>query len=115
MFRREIEMRRSAQFNRAKSDTAVETLKFRTDHPPFDSAEPRESAVKPRERSPGFVRSVNDERLLLLAQEHQAQRMIDICIGQKNTCDRSVARCIAAWLQSRRAFDLPGQIRRCVY
>ena len=103
------------QFNRTKSDTAVQTLKIRTNLSPFDSAEPRESAVKPRERSSGFVRSVNDERLLLLAQEQQAQRMIDICIGQKNTCDRSVARCIAARLQSRGAFDLPGQIRRGVY
>src|SRR5215468_8552547 len=41
--------------------------------------------------------------------------MIDICIGQKNACDRSVARYVALWLQSRRAFDLLGQIRRGVY
>src|SRR5215472_1654757 len=77
------------QFNRAKSHTVVQSLKIRFDLPPFDSAEPRESAVKPCERRSGFVRSVNDERLLLLAQEQQAQRMIDICVRQKNTCDRS--------------------------
>ena len=86
-------------------------MKFRGYTTPFDSAEPRDRAVKPFERSSGLVRSVNDERLVLLAQEQQAQRMIDICVGQKNTCDRSVARCIAARLQPRRAFDLPGQVR----
>src|SRR4029077_4405441 len=84
----------TGQFNRSKCQAGVERLKFRSHRAPIDSAEPRESAVKPCERSSGFVRSVNDERLLLLAQEHQAQRMIDICIGQKDTCDRSVARCI---------------------
>src|SRR5438552_3613428 len=103
------------QFNRAKPETAVQRLKSRTDLPPFDSAEPRKSAVKPREHSSGFIRSVNDKRLLLLAQEQQAQCMIDICISQKNARDRSIARCIAARLQSRRVFDLPWQIRRGVY
>jgi hypothetical protein len=99
------------QFNRSKCQSGVQRLKFRSRRPPFDSAKPRQSAVKPRERSLGFVRSVNDDRLFLLAQEQQAQRMIDICIGQKNACDRSVARCIAARLQPRCAFDLPGQVR----
>ena len=66
------------QLDRPKPDTAVQSLKIRTDLPPFDSAEPRERVVKPRERSSGFVRRVNDERLFLLAQEQQAQRMIDI-------------------------------------
>ena len=40
--------------------------------------------------------------------------MIDIGIGQKNACDRSVAEWSGARLQSRRAFDLSGQIRRRV-
>ena len=66
------------QVDRSKFDTAVQPLKIRTDLPPFDSAEPRERVVKPRERSSGFTRRVNDERLFLLAQEQQAQRMIDI-------------------------------------
>ena len=105
----------TGQFNRSKCQAGVQRLKFRSHRTPFDSAEARESAVKPCERSSCFVRSVNDERLLLLAQEQQAQRMIDICVGQKNTCDRSVARCIAVRLQMLRAFDLPGQVRRCVY
>src|SRR5512133_1883419 len=84
----------AGQFNRSKCQAGVERLKFRSHRAPFDSAEPRQSAVKPRERSLGFVRSINDELLLLFAQEQQAQRMIDICVGQKNTGDRSVARCI---------------------
>ena len=66
------------QVDRPTPDTAVQLLKIRTDLPPFDSAEPRERVVKPRERSSGFARRVNDERLFLLAQEQQAQRMIDI-------------------------------------
>src|SRR5882762_9195924 len=101
------------QFNGSKCQVGVQRLKSRSHLPPLDSAEARENAVKPRERSSCFVSSVNDERLLLLAHEQQAQRMIDICVGQKNTCDRSVARSIAARLQRRRAFDLPGQVRRC--
>ena len=81
----------AGQFDRSKRQAGVQRLKFRSRRTPFDPAEPRESAVKPCERSSCFVRSVNDERLFLLAQEQQAQRMIDICVGQKNTCDRSVA------------------------
>src|SRR5215204_6062902 len=73
------------QFNRSKCQAGVHNLKFRSHRAPFDSAEPGESAVKPCERSLGFSRSVDDERFLLLAQEQQAQRMIDICVGQKNT------------------------------
>src|SRR5580765_4458759 len=51
------------QFNRAKCQAGVHRLKFRSHRTPFDSAEPRESAVNPCEGSSGFVRSVNDERL----------------------------------------------------
>ncbi len=40
--------------------------------------------------------------------------MVDVGICQKNACDRSVARRVAAGLQLRHAFDLPGQIGRCV-
>ena len=90
-------------------------MKFGSHGAPFDSAEARESAVKPCERSSCFVRSVNDERLFLLAQEQQAQSMIDICVGQKDTRDRSVPWTVAARLQFRRAFDLPGQIRGGIY
>ena len=38
--------------------------------------------------------------------------MVDIGIGQKNACNPAVAEWSGAWLQSRRAFDLPRQIRR---
>ena len=69
-----------------------ERLEFRSHNAPFDSAEARESAVKPCKDSSCFVSSVNDERFVLLAQEQQAQRMINIWVGQKNTCDRRVAR-----------------------
>ena len=68
----------AGQFNRSKCQAGVQRLKFRSRRPPFDSAEARERAVKPCERSSGFVCRVNDERFLLLAQEQQAQRMIDI-------------------------------------
>jgi len=40
--------------------------------------------------------------------------MIDVGICQKNACNWSVAWRITAGLQSRHAFDLPGQIRRRV-
>src|SRR5438552_18262885 len=102
------------QFNRAKPETAVQRLKSRTDLPPFDSAEPRKSAVKPREHSSGFIRSVNDKRLLLLAQEQQAQCMIDICISQKNARYRSISRCFSSRLQTRRVIDLSWYISRAV-
>jgi len=105
----------AVQFNRSKCHAGVQRLKFRSHRTPFDSAEPRDRAVKPCQRSSGFVRGVNDKRFLLLTQEQQAQRMIDICVGQQNTCDRSVSRCIVARLQPRPPFDLQGQIRRCVY
>jgi hypothetical protein len=38
------------QFDCPKGESAVQSLKIRTDFPPFDSAESRESAIKPRER-----------------------------------------------------------------
>ena len=71
----------AGQFYRSKCHAGAQRLKFGSHRPPFDSAEPHESAGKPSERSSGFVRSVNDERLLLLAQEQETQRMINICIG----------------------------------
>ena len=40
--------------------------------------------------------------------------MIDVGICQKNSHDRTVARRVAARLQLRDAFNLPGQIGRCV-
>ena len=40
--------------------------------------------------------------------------MVDVGICQKNACNWSVAWGITARLQSRHAFDLPGQIRRRV-
>jgi hypothetical protein len=49
-----------------------------------------------------------------LAQEQQAQRMIKIRVGQKNTCNRRVARSIPTRLQLRSGFDLPGQVRGSV-
>ena len=58
---------------------------------------------------------------LALCREHylewfieQTERMIDICVGQKNTCNRSVARGVGARVQLRSVFDLAKQIRRCV-
>src|SRR5882762_4761268 len=40
--------------------------------------------------------------------------MVDVGIRQKNACNWSVAWRITARLQPWHAFDLPGQIRRCV-
>ena len=60
------------QFNRAKTDTAVQRLEIRADLSPLDTAELREYALKPLKRSSGFICGINHERLLLLPQRRQA-------------------------------------------
>ena len=102
------------QFNGAKTDIAVQRLKIRADFSPLNAAELGKYALKPLKSSSGFIRCINDERLLLLPQQQETQRMIDISICQKNPCNRSVARWIVARLQRRHVFDLLDQIRRSV-
>src|SRR5205807_4894288 len=59
----------AGQFDRSKTDAAIQGLKISADLSPFDSAEPRYDAVNPRERCSRFIGRVNDQRRFLLPQE----------------------------------------------
>jgi hypothetical protein len=96
----------AGQFNRSKTDAAAQAFKISADLSPFNAAEPGEEPIDPRERRSRFIGCVNYQRCLLLPQEQQTQRMIDIGICQKDACDRSVTHGFATRLQSWRVFDL---------
>ncbi len=73
-----------------------------------------EKQLEPIKRVARGVARVNQNWSLLLTQQQQAQGMVEIGICQKNPCNRAVAQRSRLRLQSRRAFNLPWQIRRGV-
>jgi hypothetical protein len=59
-----------------------------------------------------FISGVDRKRRILLAHQHQAERMIEIGVGQESAGDRAVPEWNRAGLNFRRALNLPGQVGR---
>ena len=104
-----------AQFNHSKSDLAIQRLEIGNDVSPFDSAEVCQNIVDPCERRFRFIGGIRDHWRVLLTQKQQAQRVVDVGVGQKKAGDGSVAYSRdrrGARLQLRHGFDLACEIWR---
>lgn len=95
----------------------IDALNFQSFDPsgpvsPFDLAKAAEQTVDPAQIVANGSRCVNDQRLFLLTQQEQAERMIDIGIGKENGRETRLA--LGARTELRTIFKLCRQIRRCV-